>query len=347
MNGPFNLNSSPVNPNRQRQPRVIRPETRQIIRLLEKVRAISGDRPEIVFGDWLAWLEALLTLLPAHLRTVSRTGQTHTAQVQELRSQLRERYCHGGGYTDLSARIWDVFVEALSVLTAVTRRGLWAFGPEAGPMGPDLLGEIYMAYSEYDPIWRAYPLISWQDHRLTAGQTLGLVGETEILDRLRQACRHPDNPAGLAALQEAPSPDQPQAVAEWLTRRIIPAAMATFEPFSILDAWAGTGARLLALAAQFPDWAVVRGLVIFEAFEPLPLPNRICRVNSLLYGLNGYYLHLFAAMSPDQAQAAAVPAELLAVSLFSLTGVPPLPAEADGREATFETLFRRTGMKGA
>lgn len=346
MSSPVNLHSSPVYPNRRGQPRVIRPETRQIIRLLEKVRAISGDRPEIVFGDWLAWLEGLLSLLPAHLRTVTRTGQPHTAQVQELRSQLRERYHRNGGYTDPSARVWDCFVEALSFLLTIARPGLWTFGPEAGPMGPDLLGEIYMAYSDYDPVWRAYHLVSWQDHRLTAGQTLGLVGETEILDRLRQACRHPDNPAGLVALQEAPSPDQPQAVAEWLTRRIIPAAMAAYEPFSILDAWAGTGARLLALAAQFPDWAVVRGLVIFEAFEPLPLPNRICRVNSLLYGLNGYYLHLFGAMSPSQIQAAAVPAELLAVSLFSLTGVPPLPAEADGREATFETLFRRHQTKG-
>lgn len=209
-------------------------------------------------------------------------------------------------------------------------------------MGPDLLGEIYMAYSDYDPVWQAYQLVSWQEHRLTANQTLGLIGETEILDRLREACQHPGNAAGLAALQEAPSPDQPQAVAEWLTGRVIPAAMAIYEPFTILDAWAGTGARLLALAAEFPDWAVLRGLVTFTAFEPEPLCARICRINTMLYGLNGYFLHLFAALSPTQT----LPPDLLAAALFSLTGVPPLPVEAEGREATFETLFRRNGMKG-
>jgi hypothetical protein len=339
MNPALNLHHSPVEPGHRRTPRVIRPEARQIIRSLEKVRALTSDRAEIVFGDWLAWLETLLTGLPAHLRAACQ-GQSQTAPAQELRAHLRERYRRPGRYTDPSARIWDCFGEALSVLAAVARRGLWAVGPDSGSMGPDLLGEIYMAYSDYDPTWPAYCLISWQEHRQVAHQTLGLVGETEILDRLRQACQRPDNPAGLAALQAAPSPDQPQAVAEWLVRRVIPAALeSTFEPFSILDGWAGTGTRLLALAAEFPDWAVVRGLVSFTAFEPEPLCARICRVNLGLYGLNGYYLHLFAAMSPAQAQAAALPADLLAVALFSLTGLPPLPPEA-GLESTFETLFR-------
>lgn len=344
MSGPLNLTRSPVYPGHRRRQRIVRPEARQIIRLLEKVRAISGDRAEIVFADWLVWLEALLTILPAHLTTATRTGQSHTAPVQELRSQLRERYRRIGGYSDPSARIWDHFIEALSVLAAVVRPGLWAFGPPAGPMGPDLLGEVYLAYSDYDPDWPAYELVSWQEHRLTAGQTLGLVGETEILDRLRAACTHPTNLAGQAALQEAPSPDRPQAVAEWLTRRVIPAAMAAYEPFTILDAWAGTGTRLLTLAAHFPDWAVLRGLVVFTALEPDALCSRICRVNLLLYGLNGYYLHLLAALSPAQTQALAVPTELLAASLFSLTGVPPLPV-TDSRETTFETLFRRNLTK--
>ncbi|MCL4303970.1 MAG: hypothetical protein KJ077_50265 [Anaerolineae bacterium] len=344
MSASLNLTRSPVYPGHRRRQRIIRPEARHIIRLLEKVGAVSGDRAEIVFADWLAWLEALLAILPAHLNTVTRTVQSHTAPVQELRSQLRERYRRAGGYIDPSMRVWDHFVEALSVLAAVVRPGLWSFGPQAGPMGPDLLGEVYLAYSDYDPLWPAYDLVSWQEHRLTAGQTLGLVGETEILDRLRAACTHPSNPAGQAALRETPSPDQPQAVAEWLTRRVIPAAMTTYEPFTILDAWAGTGARLLALAAQFPDWAVLRGLVTFTALEPDPLCARICQVNTTLYGLNGYYLLLLMALSPAQSQALAVPADLLTASLFSLTGVPPLPVE-EGREATFETLFRRNPTK--
>ncbi len=334
------LNTSPVEPGRRRVPRIIRPEARQIIRHLEQVRALTGDRAEIVFGDWLTWLENLLALLPAHLRA-ARDGHRQTAPAQELRARLRERYRRPGRYTDPSVRIWEYFVEALSALAAVARRGLWAVGPESGPMGPDLLGEIYMAYSDYDPTWQAYQLISWQEHQGIARQTLGQTGEAEILDRLREACQRPDNPAGQAALQAAPSADQPQAVAEWLTRRIIPSALETYEPFTLLDAWAGTGARLLALAAEFPDWAVLRGLVRFTAFEPEPLCARICRLNSQLYGLNGYYLRLFAAMSPVQAREAALPADLLAVALLSLTGLPPLPVEPDGREATFETLFRR------
>ncbi len=89
MSGPLNLTRSPVYPGHRRRQRIVRPEARQIIRLLEKVRAISGDRAEIVFADWLAWLEALLTILPAHLTTATRTGQSHTAPVQELRSQTR------------------------------------------------------------------------------------------------------------------------------------------------------------------------------------------------------------------------------------------------------------------
>ncbi|MFN8456972.1 MAG: hypothetical protein U0401_20285 [Anaerolineae bacterium] len=341
MSGPLNLNHSPVDPRRRRQPRFIRPETRQIIRALEKVRASSGDRPEVVFGDWLTWLEVLLTLLPAHLRTAARTGQSHTAQAQELRSHLRERYRRGGGYADPSARIWDSFVEVLGFLLAVVRSGLWADSPEAGPMGPDILGEVYMAYSDYDPAWQAYQLVSWQEHRLTANQTLGLAGETEILDRLREACQHPGNAAGLAALQEAPSADQPQAVADWLTGRVIPAAMATYEPFTILDAWAGTGARLLALAPEFPGLGCPPGLGDLYHFRagtavrPHLPDHHALRPERLLAPVCA----LSAGFNPSP------PSTCWPWPCSTSTGVPPLPAEAEGRD----TLKRRfdAGMEEA
>jgi hypothetical protein len=191
----------------------------------------------------------------------------------------------------------------MRVLFASLQHDMWDYqDANKGFMGPDVVADIYLAYTRRQPLWEPYPLMSWAALLREARQRF-TNGQQEILTRLKEACQRSE--IGRAVLRRAPSASNPQEVYDWLTRQLIPAAVNSgyFEPWVLIDSWAGTGARLLAMATQFPHWAIHRGLVKFSATEPDPLCRLMVEINKNLWGLNGYYYALLQASVPPGATA--------------------------------------------
>ena len=64
------------------------------------------------------------------------------------------------------------------------------------------------------------------------------------------------------------------------------------EPLRISDPCVGSGAMLLAAASLTPQWALDYQVVQFYGMDIDPICVTMCRINMMLYGLNGYFLRL-------------------------------------------------------
>ncbi len=157
-----------------------------------------------------------------------------------------------------------------------------------------------------------------------------------ILERLVQA--------GLVYRHTTPNPLSPEpgeSFDQWF-RAVVPYA----EPLIFGPSLIGSSATLLALAAQFQDWARHWGLVQFHTPHPEPLIARMMSLNAMLYGLNGYVIDLISTTYEilDHYQAQADIADETGEEPLPPTarpGVPAPPPTVTGRGPSFEELFRK------
>jgi hypothetical protein len=330
-----------------REPAGTGPYTQQIISCLERIAHITKQRPYVIFANWIAWIEAAMALLPEHLHTLAacdfRAGDP-TRAVQLLYSLVRTSY-PPSGYVDRVNDIWANYLQAFNVLLESARPGLWTYdNANGGYMGPDVVADTYLAYSRQDPEWEVYDLMSFAD--LVAGAQVVIIdGEGQVMEKLKAALDDPRNLGGKGLLENHPPAERPDEVAQWLFFQVIPAAMPYYEPITLMDAWAGTGARILAMASLYPGWAVTRDMVHFVATEPDPLCAKMASINCYLYGINGWYMRLYEAVNsagpiPETRDVAALYS--LAANAFRLDNCrPPQPPVISASTASsFEALFR-------
>ncbi len=273
---------------------------RQIVKRLAHVTAVSGYSPAVVFDDWIHIVEASLEALPTHLKTVARTGRwaEDTPEADEAFAQVRARYAEGAR-SSAHRRVWESFSQAFALLLESAAPGLWHYADfdQGTIMGPDVIGQTYMDFANYDPKWAAQYWTPWNVALLMARMTIP-DGARDVHDRLKQALTHPDNVLGVAVLLASlviPE-DDAGAHREWFLTRVIPAAIPFYQPVSFCEPAIGSGVMMLAAASQFPDWAVALNLVVFSGMDTDVNCVRMARANSMLYGLNGYALKLAEAV---------------------------------------------------
>lgn len=273
---------------------------RQIINCLEQVNARSGYHAYQIFDDWTQLVEACLEALPRHLTSVAQTGKLteDTPETKQIFERIRSRY-EQQPYHSNSADIWSYFSQALAILLESAEPGLWGAGSygnfDVGYMGPDVIGHTYQLYAAPNQA-KAQIFTPW-NVALLLGRLNISSGEQQIHERLKQACRHPDNILAQATLLAGLAIDDPQEAQEWFFSRVLPAAWSTYQPITVGDpAGCGSGVLLLAAAACFPEWAVHLGCVVFQGIDIDVQCVRMAKINCMLYSLNGYYLKFAEAL---------------------------------------------------
>jgi type I restriction-modification system DNA methylase subunit len=100
------------------------------------------------------------------------------------------------------------------------------------------------------------------------------------------------------------------------------------QPITVCDPSVGSGVMLLAAAEQTPRWALNWGLVQFYGQDIDQACVTMCRINVLLYGLNGF--NLKTALELSQAEIAALPepyASQYAAAQANPERIPEIAAE--------------------
>jgi hypothetical protein len=179
--------------------------------------------------------------------------------------------------------------------------------------------------------------------------TIGLDGERQIHDRLKEALCHPDNILGQAVLLAGlviPE-DQPEVAREHFFTQVIPAAFDFYEPLTVYEPAIGTGILVMGAASVLPAWAVRLALVKFVGGDVDPLMVAASRTSTMLYMLNGYALELEAAaaealaarqQSPERSPSVATTSPGQILQTVYQNDQPTPAGTAD--EPTFEQMFR-------
>lgn len=285
------------------------PHADHLIKILSK-NLSSGYRPDDIFMDWLAVVQATLEALPTHAESVAQAGHlaADTPETQKLFERLRARY-H-------SQSVFENFAQAFSVLLdSVT------------PDDPvDVLGECYMAWG-YPNRWAGQFFTPMPIARLMAITSVG-EAEAEVHARLKAAiAQSPLAEAALLVGAALTDPKDGQAF-EWFLTHILPAALPFYQPVTIYDPCVGSGVMLLAASACFPRWMVDLGLVQFYGQDIDAGCVKMCQINLMLYGLNGWGARWQRAGLPlaEQLARRPPPASEPAITLAQPTATPRPPA---------------------
>lgn len=330
--------------------------TQEIIKRFRTIGAISGTRPSVIFDQWLEIVDATLEALPDQCKALLRTGQLvpDPPAVADVFERVRVHYDDDRLGADRCGRVWQNFSEAFAYLLASAAPGLWSQA-NYGQIGPDLVGHIYESYANGEPSWQAQYMTPWPVAMLMSGLTIQN-GETEVHQRLKQALTHPDNHLGAAMLLTSlaiPEGEADQAW-DWFINHVVPAAIPFYEPIRFQEPAIGSGRLMLAAASRFPQWAVVRGLVIFAGQDVDFSCILMSRINSKLYGLNGYAMKLTATVAEGLA---ARPSQTDPPQPLSMTDALDTakqvyqesisPSSAVDDRLTFEQLFRAAILQPA
>ncbi len=259
-----------------------RPAAAQLIRILEGVCTISGQRPHQVFEDWVRLCEATLTELPRHVAMVQHEGRMLRADedseaTQALWRELERRY--HWRWNDCSA----IFAETFQALLDATQDGI-----------SDILGSMFHEW-ELSNHWKGQFFTPFEVGRMMAQMN----DPTALIhERLNAALTHPKNELGQALLLASTALGGAEAE-RFFVEQLIPAALPYYEPVTVCDPAVGSGCLLLAMASTVPWWANTYGLVQFYGQDIDRLCVAMCRVQCMAFGLNGYPIRLLHAAADE------------------------------------------------
>lgn len=243
-------------------------DTKEIVEILNTVRS-TGRLPSRIFRDWIATVESLLRMLPAHAKHVAttKTLAPDDADSAKLWERLRHEY-----HRDIWAL--ERFAQATGVL-------LQTAYSDGRPTYVDIVGDIYMEWStplrgqEFTPMNVARLMVE-----LVAKNT-----EQVIHTRLKDAY-HRSPLAQAAAILGIASVDHGSEQIDFAD--LLPLLIDEYQPVTLYDPCCGSGRYFVAMASVLPQWMTGNGLIRFYGQDVDATCVLMTKVNLMLYGLNGY-----------------------------------------------------------
>lgn len=266
--------------------------SKDIIRYLSRIEAQGIERHQI-FDDFVDITEASLRMLPNHIEAARTTGQfaEDPQDVKELWDRLRSRYVKP------SHSYFEEFQTAFMILLDNTSK----FGYM------DAIGQTYMDYANPSgwngQYFTPYPVASMMA-QITIGKIEPEINQrmTQAKDRFMQNASEIDRivfQSKLMASYVLPDNDPDKAL-EFYFNEIYPMIYPYFDPIRVNDPACGSGIMFVAAAEHLPKYAVYFGLVQFYGQDIDQTCCQMARINSMLYGLNGYYIKNALALSSGE-----------------------------------------------
>jgi hypothetical protein len=298
------------------------PYVLEIVRLIEEISGLSRLGPHIILADFIGMTEAALRMWAANAKAMATTGKfvKDPPAIKEIYAGARARYTFASAkYPAVYRLMQKIFPQTLALLMESAGPGLEAYGGQS-ELNPDVIGQVFIACLRPGPDWLQF-FPTWQTALAAAGQAVpdgGEVAYTALAGAALRARR-----AGRIVELE------PGLNFEAWYETIFPYIRPVFIGPPLVD----SGAMMLALAAQFPDWTVKAGLVEFGWDGQIidPLLAGMISINAMLFVLNGYYL--------EQAETAA---EILAFAFRRQQAGEPEP-----RPRSPAQLYRAAGEEEA
>ena len=256
-----------------------------IIKHLDKITA-SGNRPSVVFQDFLDITLDTLEAMPRHVRSAVREGKfaEDTPEVAARFARLRERYT--------SPFYWENF--SLAFLALLER----AEGEEGTVEWNDTIGYVYMDWG----VPNKYTGQFFTPHHVARAMGNIIAGnmEDDVYKRLEQAYLK----STVGKMHEfMVGSERVSKFVRSMGADLIPYCAEHIQPITVCDPAVGSGVMLLAVAEQTPRWALNWGLVQFWGMDIDQTCVTMCKINCMLYGLNGYNLKNALELSAIELQA--------------------------------------------
>jgi type I restriction-modification system DNA methylase subunit len=250
---------------------------REIIRQLEKVYS-NGNRSSEIFYDFLEMTHAALEGLPGQLKAITEKVQfVDHPDTAQLFKRMHEKY---------KPYYFEFFQNAFAALIASTDEF------------QDVLGDVYMEFGvpskgagQFFTPYNICELMA----KLTCGDM-----ERQVHDRIKDACK--GNPMAEAMLMASYLIQDEDQADFWFFERILPSVAPHVDPIKVCDCCCGSGAMLLAAAAQCPPWALHFGLVQFYGQDIDQTCVLMAKTNMMLYGLNGFGIKCVLGLTQAEMQ---------------------------------------------
>jgi hypothetical protein len=249
-------------------------------KLLDKVHSIEGVRAADLFRDFLEIVELTLLRLPVQLDAVLKTGRVEAEDPPEIVGRwkaISEKYRN-------PKEVFKCFAEGFNYLLEQSVK------PEGGPSYADVIGCAYMQFlSLRDQSYKGQFFTPSPVAKLMAEISCGEIEEL-VKGRLKEALeKSPIAQAMGMALSVCMDQD---GINELAWKYMGPLIKETYEPVSIMDPCVGSGVMLLAAASTIPRQYTDLGLVQYYGIDIDPICVQMCRINVMLYGLNGWSYRL-------------------------------------------------------
>jgi hypothetical protein len=218
-------------------------------------------------------LESGLKMWPEQWRALAATGDfaEDPPDIQAIFTRARERYLRASAqYPAVYRQMQTAFGEAFALLLDSAAPGLAHYGQQTD-LNPDVIGQVFLTCLDFPARWRPFFGTSWTDCLTMA--------RTAIPDRTEQANTvlvHAGLKARRAGVTLTPEPGD--NFAAWY-EAILPYA----KPLLVGPPLVDSSAMLLAVAAQFSEWALDSALVRV-VWEPMdPLLRQMANINAMLF----------------------------------------------------------------
>jgi hypothetical protein len=258
---------------------------REIIKCLEICSSMSGFRVTQTFEHWLGIVEETLKAMPRHAKSLKENG-TFAEDNEEGKKAFSVIEQYGRDNQENRDRCYQTFAEAFALLMMSASTGEYI----------DVLGNVYMQLG-CGSIGLGQYFTPMNIAKCMAEMTMCDIERT-IHDRIKDALCKSENVYGQAVLLTSIIVE-PGEVQRFFFETVLPAAMPYYEPITVLDPAVGSGVMLLAAASAIPPWATQLGLVRFYGMDIDQTCVQMCRINIMLYGLNGSHIALFSELSPQ------------------------------------------------
>jgi type I restriction-modification system DNA methylase subunit len=247
-----------------------------LAKILDKVQSIEGVRAAEVFRDFLEITELSLLRLGDQFNAAMKTGGFEAEDPPEIAARWKAVVAR---YRKPS-EVFSCFADGFAYL-------LDKSGTEDGELTySDVVGCAYMQFlSLRDQSFKGQFFTPFPVARMMAEMTCGGI-EKLILERIEAALRK--SPLGEAmGIVLYVCKDQ-EGISDAVWKYILPLIADDYEPVTVMDPCVGSGVMLLAAASAIPRHYTALGLVQYCGVDIDPLCVQMTRINTMLYGLNGW-----------------------------------------------------------